>query len=182
MPCRPNPSPDSAKVWLLPLPIDLSLHTYVSSTLYSFSTAVFFPFSSRLQLSPIHNTTQFSVPYTTSFFVFCFVFPIPLCSAPTPTFTYYACAQNHSRQNSLFSMAHVSNTCSTSTSWYGPLPSPSRSHVTSFSRNYYGKRGRRPILVSNNKTPQRRGIGATVKDAYMDDAEFRKKYRPRDQV
>ena len=55
--------------------------------------SMFFPSISRLSTTP-----HFSLLYTTSFLAFRFVFSIPLCSAPTPSFTY-ACARIHSRQN-----------------------------------------------------------------------------------
>ena len=130
MSCRPNRSPDSAKVWLLHLPNDLSLHILRFIHGLLFSTAVYFPFFSP-SISSLSTTPQFSVLlHTTSLFAFCFFFPIYLCSAPTSTFTY-ACAQNYSRQNPQFSMAYVSNTYSTSTSWYGSLACPSLSRVTS---------------------------------------------------
>ena len=115
MSCRPNPSPDSAKVWLLPLPFDLFLHTkYISfypRFIYVFRPRFSFLFL-RVYFSHIHNTTasfsysQFFLLFTTSLFAFCFVSPFPLCSAPTPTFTY-TCARNHSRQTNNNSQWHI---------------------------------------------------------------------------
>ena len=66
MSCRPNPCPDSAKVWLLLLPFDLSLHTlrFIHGLLFFFNRgflSISFPSISRLSTTPkpvlptIHN-------------------------------------------------------------------------------------------------------------------------------
>ena len=64
MSCRPNPSLDSAKVWLLPLPIELSLHIlrFVYG-LFLFQPRFSFHFLS-VHFSPIHNTTVLPTIYT----------------------------------------------------------------------------------------------------------------------
>ena len=60
MSCRPNASPDSAKVWLLPLLSDFSLHILRFIHVFFFSTAVFFLFSSRLFLAyPQHHSSLY---------------------------------------------------------------------------------------------------------------------------
>ena len=116
-------------MWLLPCQLTFPYIYFVSSmACLFFYNRVFFLFSSNLFLAyPQHHSFTYSTqpPY-----FFCCVFPIPLCSASPPIFTY-ACAQNHSRENPQILMAYVSNTCSTSTSWYGLLPPPSLSHVLS---------------------------------------------------
>ena len=64
MSCRPNPSPDPARVWLLPLPFDLSLHILRFINVFFLSRcflSIFFPSISRLSttpqpvLPPMHN-------------------------------------------------------------------------------------------------------------------------------
>ena len=101
MSCRPNPSPDSAKVWLLHLPIEPSLHifTFHPRFIYYFQPRFSFHFR-PVYFSPTHKTTVLPTIHNLLICV-CFVSPIPLCSAPTSTFTY-ACAQNHSRKTQIF--------------------------------------------------------------------------------
>ena len=128
MSCRPNPSPDSGNVWLLYLPIELSLHILRSSTVYFFfSTAVFFPFSFIFRLP----TTQFSLLSIHNLLI-CVLFR-PSNSSMQCTNTYLhicLCAKPlPPKPTTTVLMEHVSNACSTSTSWYRPLPSPSLGHV-----------------------------------------------------
>ena len=90
--CRPNPSPDSAEVWL-PLPIDLSLHITFRPR-FLFSTVVFFPLSSRLFLAyPQHSSPYYTQPsYLRFVSSFQFLYAVPntclhicLCAKPLPT-------------------------------------------------------------------------------------------------
>ena len=75
MSCRPNPSPDSAKVWLLlPMPMDLSLHTlrFIHGIFIFFNRrflSIFFPSIPRRSTTP-----QFCLLYATSLFAFCSFF------------------------------------------------------------------------------------------------------------
>ena len=75
--CRPNPSPDSPKVWLLPLPFHIPYIYYVSSTFFFYS-AVFFSFPSRLFLAYPQYHSQFSLLYTIS--LFCVLFRLSISS------------------------------------------------------------------------------------------------------
>ena len=121
MPRRPNPCPDAAKVWLLRLPSQLTFPSFHSRFIYFFNRGLLSVSSCLFLAYSQHHSSLYSTqpPYLrfVSFFL-----------ATTLTFTY-AYKQNHSRQNPQVSTAHVSNTCGTSISWYGPLPSPCLSQV-----------------------------------------------------
>lgn len=79
MPCRPNPPPESAKVWLPTC--QLTFYYIILRFIHGlfFSTVVFFPFYSRLLLAyPQLHSPPYYTKYTTILFVFCFDFSIPL--------------------------------------------------------------------------------------------------------
>ena len=127
MSCRPNPSPDSAKVWLLPLPIELSLHipgiTFHARFIHFFHLRFAFLFL-PVYFSPIHNTTVLSTIHNLLMRV---LFRLSISSMQC-TNTYkclHIClrAKPVPTKPTIF-IAYVSNTCSTSTSWYRPLPHP----------------------------------------------------------
>ena len=129
-----SPTPFSALADYLCRSVFPYMH-YVSSTVYFIvPTAVFFPFNifCVFPAYPQHpSSPYYLLLYTTNLLIcvlFCLFNSSSLCSAPhhLPLHIYIdACAQNHSRQNPQCSMAYVPNTCSTSTSWCGPLPYPS---------------------------------------------------------
>ena len=153
MSCLSNPSPDSAKVWLLPLPVHLSLHVlrFIHGLFIFFNRGFLSIFSPSIPR--LYTTPQFSLLYATSLFAFCFVFPIPLCSAPTPTFTYARAPttpdKNHNLQWHMFQIHVPPRPLST----VHDLPLLS---VTSFWRNYYGGQGRRARSLHTYNVLQRR--------------------------
>ena len=100
---------------------------HVSSPVISFFQPRFSFHFLPVYFSPIHNTT---VPPTIhNLLIFCVLFRLSISSMQCTNTYLHICAQNHSRQNPQFVIAYVSNTCSISTSWYRPLPSPCLSHV-----------------------------------------------------
>ena len=135
MSCRPNPAPDSTKVWLLSLPIDLSLHIFgfIHGLFICFKRgflSIFFPSIYRLSTTP-----QFSLLYTTSLLAFCFVFPIPLCSPPTPTLKCLRAIPLPTKSKFFNGtcLKHIVAPEPLGKAHYLPLLL-----VTSFLRNYYG--------------------------------------------